>query len=160
MFQANYKDARKHNLKHSSAFWLSTLNMFLFARVLPQARNYSIEILKNNSTKNEFSRKYMSQFLQYLHAKADFCFVHGSSLKFYGKGLQHRSYSSKVNMLKYMPKLWYRYQNYISCSNSGSFIAKFENAFVCSGYFQSQNQDKLLKTSEFFKRNTCGRVSL
>ena len=68
----------------------------------------------------------MVKFLLSLHAKTIVCFVYRKNPKFYGMGLQQRSYLSKV--VKYMIK---KLQNYINSDNIGDFIAKFENAFVC-----------------------------
>ena len=48
----------------------------------------------------------MSQFLQFLHAKTVVCFVYSKNLKFYGKRLQQRFYSSKVKYTKMYPDMW------------------------------------------------------
>ena len=115
MFQANYE----------VACITLNLNMFLFAKVLLlQALRGSS---KNVSAKlSGIFKEIMVKFLLSLHAKTIVCFVYRKNPKFYGKGLQQRSYLSKV--VKYMIK---KPQNYINSDNIGDFIAKFENAFVC-----------------------------
>ena len=106
--------------------------MILFAKLL--LLQPLREASKNNSTKTFRNfKKHMVQFLLFLHAKTVACLAYSRNLKFYGEGLQQRSYSSKVvKYIKIYPEsIWERLQNYINWDNIGDFIDKFENFFIC-----------------------------
>ena len=64
-------------------------------------------------------------------AKTALYFIYNKNLKFYGKGLQQRSYSSKVKYIKIYPDIMIKTSRLHHWVNIGDFIAKFEIVFVC-----------------------------
>ena len=156
------------NWSNYSSLLSSTLNMFLFAKGLLLQPHWGTS--KNNSTKT-FRRLYgeRKKLIKEIYGAVssvhscqnNWCFVYSRKLKFYGEGLQQRSYSSKVKNMKIYPEIiWYRLQIYINSDNTCEFITKFENVFVCWDNFGGQHPEKFLKVSEIFKKNNCSGVPL
>ena len=80
-------------------------------------------------------------------AKTALCFTYSKNLKFYGKRLQQRFYSSKVIYVKIYPDIMIKTLRLQHWVNIGDFIPKFENVFVLT--LETTTPNNLIKFRKF-----------